>query len=157
MSGPDQPGPAACPTPPHEHTLRAVERSVQAILDVLRPKPLRLMVRAGEVSIELEWPPAGTGGPVEQTCDDADPLGYITASTVGTFYRSPEPGAAPFVEAGDQIEPGQQVAVIEAMKLLVPVEADRHGVIADVLRPDAAAVEYGERLFSVAADQLVRS
>jgi acetyl-CoA carboxylase biotin carboxyl carrier protein len=154
MSAPEQPAPS------HEHTLRAVERSAQAILDGLRPTPLRLLVRAGEVSIELEWAPgeagAGAGPPVAQA-DDADPFGYITASMVGTFYRCPEPGAAPFVEPGDKVEPGQQVAVIEAMKLLVPVEADRYGLIADVLRPDATPVEYGERLFSVATDPPARS
>jgi len=71
---------------------------------------------------------------------------------VGVFYRAPQPGAAPFVTEGDYITLGQQVAIIEAMKLMIPVEADRTGRITSVLVPDGESVEYGQPLFAVDQD-----
>ncbi|SDD34427.1 acetyl-CoA carboxylase biotin carboxyl carrier protein [Actinokineospora iranica] len=68
----------------------------------------------------------------------------LCANTVGVFYRAPEPGAAPFVVEGDVIAPGQQVAIVEAMKLMIPVEADRAGLVVEFLVPDGAPVEHGQ-------------
>jgi acetyl-CoA carboxylase biotin carboxyl carrier protein len=70
----------------------------------------------------------------------------LCAGTVGTFYRAPEPGAAPFVAEGDTVRPGQQVAIIEAMKLMIPVEAERAGEVVEFLVADRAPVEYGQPL-----------
>jgi acetyl-CoA carboxylase biotin carboxyl carrier protein len=70
----------------------------------------------------------------------------LCAETVGTFYRAPEPGAAPFVTEGDQVGPGQQVGIIEAMKLMIPVEAQRGGRVVELLVADRAPVEYGQPL-----------
>jgi acetyl-CoA carboxylase biotin carboxyl carrier protein len=75
----------------------------------------------------------------------------LTAPTVGVFYRSAEPGKAPFVDTGDLVAPGQQVGIVEAMKLMIPVEADRGGRVAEVLCADATAVEFGAPLFALAA------
>jgi len=75
----------------------------------------------------------------------------LTSSTVGTFYRSPEPGAEPFVEVGDRVKAGQQVGIVEVMKLMIPVEADRDAVIAEVLAHDGESVEYGQPLFALGA------
>jgi acetyl-CoA carboxylase biotin carboxyl carrier protein len=83
-------------------------------------------------------------------CTDAA-LRYLCAPTVGTFYRAPEPGAEPFVREQDGVRPGQQVGIIEVMKLMLPVEADVHGHIVEILARDGLPVEYGERLFSIAA------
>ena len=60
---------------------------------------------------------------VQPVADDG--LHYVCAAIVGTFYRGPEPGAAPFVSEGDMVRPGQQIAILEAMKMMMPVEADR--------------------------------
>jgi len=70
----------------------------------------------------------------------------ITAATVGTFYRAPEQGAPPFVEVGDTVRPGQQVAIVEAMKLMIPVEAGVYGRVREVLVADVQPVEFGEPL-----------
>jgi acetyl-CoA carboxylase biotin carboxyl carrier protein len=67
------------------------------------------------------------------------------------FYRASSPGAPPFVAEGDEISSGQQIAIIEAMKLMLPVEADKGGRIAEVLVGDGDAVEYGQPLFRLAA------
>jgi acetyl-CoA carboxylase biotin carboxyl carrier protein len=76
----------------------------------------------------------------------------LTAPTVGVFYRSPEPGAAPFVDTGDLVSPGQQIGIVEAMKLMIPVEAEHGGRVVEVLCADATAVEFGAPLFALAVD-----
>ncbi len=76
-------------------------------------------------------------------------LHSICAPTVGVFYRAPEPSAAPFVSPGDTVVSGQQIGIVEAMKLMIPVEADRAGRIREILPENGASVEYGERLFTL--------
>jgi acetyl-CoA carboxylase biotin carboxyl carrier protein len=80
-----------------------------------------------------------------------DDPAYVTAPVVGTFYHAPAPDADPFVRVGDVVAPGQRIGVLEAMKLMIPVEADRAGRITAVLRANGDSVEYGERLFAFAA------
>ncbi|MET9487398.1 biotin/lipoyl-containing protein [Nocardia sp. NPDC006630] len=75
----------------------------------------------------------------------------LTAETVGVFYRSPEPGAAPFITEGDPVRAGQQVAIVEAMKLMIPITASREGVVAEFLVEDGAAVEHGQPLIEFEA------
>jgi acetyl-CoA carboxylase biotin carboxyl carrier protein len=70
---------------------------------------------------------------------------------VGTFYRAAEPGAAPFVQVGDPVETGQQVGIVEVMKLMTPVEADRPGRVVAILADDAVPVEHGQPLITCAA------
>ncbi|WP_218026773.1 acetyl-CoA carboxylase biotin carboxyl carrier protein [Nocardia inohanensis] len=70
----------------------------------------------------------------------------LCAPMVGVFYHAPEPGADPFVAVGDTVTRGQQVGITEAMKLMVPVEADRAGIVAEILVSDATAVEFGQPL-----------
>ena len=73
----------------------------------------------------------------------------IAAGLPGTFYRSPSPDAEPFVSVGDPISEGQQVAIVEAMKMMNPVEADCDGEIIEVLAEDGAPVMAGTPLFAV--------
>lgn len=74
---------------------------------------------------------------------------YLTAHSVGVFYRASEPGAKPFAEVGDVITVGQQIGIIEAMKLMMPVEAERAGRVVEALVSDGSPVEYGDRLFAI--------
>lgn len=73
----------------------------------------------------------------------------ITAPMVGTFYRSPNPSADPFAEVGTQVKEGQTVCIIEAMKILNEIEADRSGTIKQILVDNGQAVEYGQPLFII--------
>jgi acetyl-CoA carboxylase biotin carboxyl carrier protein len=73
----------------------------------------------------------------------------ITAPMVGTFYRSPNPEAAPFVEEGDEVHPGQTVCIIEAMKLFNEIQAEVGGRVARVLAENGTPVEYGQPLFLI--------
>ena len=68
---------------------------------------------------------------------------------VGTFYKSPEPGAEPYVKVGSRISAGQTVCIIEAMKIMNEIEAEVSGVVKEVLADDAQPVEFGSVLFRV--------
>ena len=73
----------------------------------------------------------------------------VTSPMVGTFYRSPNPGADPFVKVGDKIEVGQTLCIIEAMKLLNEIEAETSGTIKEILVDNAQPVEFGQPLFII--------
>jgi acetyl-CoA carboxylase biotin carboxyl carrier protein len=76
--------------------------------------------------------------------------GHVLKSPmVGTFYRAPSPGAKPFVEVGDTVKAGQTVCIIEAMKLLNEIEADKDGVVKAILAENGQPVEYGESLLAI--------
>ena len=76
--------------------------------------------------------------------------GHVLKSPmVGTFYRAPSPGAKPFVEVGDTVKAGQTVCIIEAMKLLNEIEADKDGVVKAILAENGQPVEYGEPLLAI--------
>ncbi|AGF48596.1 acetyl-CoA carboxylase biotin carboxyl carrier protein [Candidatus Kinetoplastibacterium oncopeltii TCC290E] len=73
----------------------------------------------------------------------------VKAPMVGTFYRSPSPGTPAFVDIGQIVKEGDQLCIIEAMKLLNEVEADKSGVIKEILVDNGAPVEYGQHLFII--------
>ncbi|SOY93374.1 conserved hypothetical protein [Cupriavidus taiwanensis] len=73
----------------------------------------------------------------------------VFAGMTGTFYRSPAPSQPAFVSVGDIVEEGQTVAIVEAMKLLNPIEADRAGRVSDILVDDGAAVSPDTPLFVI--------
>ena len=73
----------------------------------------------------------------------------VKAPMVGTFYRSPSPGANAFVEVGSSVEAGQTLCIIEAMKLLNEIESDKTGVIKAILVENGQPVEFGEPLFVI--------
>lgn len=78
------------------------------------------------------------------------PRGHIVKSPmVGTFYRSSSPGAKPFVEIGSQVKEGETICIIEAMKILNEIEADKSGTIVQILCENGQAVEYGQPLFVI--------
>jgi acetyl-CoA carboxylase biotin carboxyl carrier protein len=132
-------------------------------------QPRVLRIRAGEVHVEVEWPtatpaagvpaPAARAFPVpekEKELTVSEPVSAtglfdLCAPTVGTFYAAPEPGAAPFVREGDSVRVGQQIGIVEAMKLMIPIQADRDGQVVAVVAANGSPVEYGDRLFTFAS------
>lgn len=93
---------------------------------------------------------SGTRGGSDGEPADAQDTFPLCAETVGVFYRAPEPGASPFVEVGSVVHPGQQVAITEAMKLMIPVEATRSGRITEIVVEDGMPVEHGQPLMWLA-------
>jgi acetyl-CoA carboxylase biotin carboxyl carrier protein len=78
------------------------------------------------------------------------PAGHTVKSPmVGTFYRASSPGAKSFVEIGSQVKEGETICIIEAMKILNEIEADKSGTIAQILCVNGQAVEYGQPLFII--------
>jgi len=78
------------------------------------------------------------------------PSGHVVkAPMVGTFYRAPNPGSAPFVEVGQSVKEGEPLCIVEAMKLLNEIEADKTGVIKEILVENGEPVEYGQPLFVI--------
>jgi acetyl-CoA carboxylase biotin carboxyl carrier protein len=73
----------------------------------------------------------------------------VKSPMVGTFYRSASPGAKPFVEVGDSIKVGETICIIEAMKILNEIEADKSGTVTRIQCDNGQAVEYGQPLFII--------
>jgi acetyl-CoA carboxylase biotin carboxyl carrier protein len=94
---------------------------------------------------------AEAAAPVAES-GDADGSVAIRPPLPGTFYRAPQPGAPPFVEVGDRVEPETVVGIVETMKLMNPVHAGLSGTIAAILADNAAQVESGAVLMRVLPD-----
>lgn len=76
-----------------------------------------------------------------------EPVGHtITAPMIGTYYSAPAPGEAPFVQVGDEVEVGQAIGIIEAMKIMNEIISDRAGIVSEILVSNAQSVEYGSPL-----------
>ncbi|KRC10018.1 acetyl-CoA carboxylase biotin carboxyl carrier protein subunit [Hydrogenophaga sp. Root209] len=103
----------------------------------MAPAPVAPSVPAVEVA------PAAAAAP-------AEPVGHTVKSPmVGTFYRASSPGAKPFVEIGDTIKEGETICIVEAMKILNEIEADKSGTVTKILVDNGQAVEYGQPLYVI--------
>jgi len=76
-------------------------------------------------------------------------LAVVKSPIVGTFYRSPEPDAAPFVDIGGQVKKGQVLCIIEAMKLMNEIDSEYDGEVTNIYVESGQPVQYGERLFAI--------
>ncbi len=91
----------------------------------------------------------GSGATEAESLAATAKLVDIESPMVGTYYARPEPGADPYVEVGSRISPGTTLCIIEAMKIMNPLDAEVSGVIQEVLVEDAQPVEFGQVLFRV--------
>jgi acetyl-CoA carboxylase biotin carboxyl carrier protein len=116
------------------------------------------IVKSSGVPVMMQQPamammpaPAAAGAPaavVEEVV--AAPAGHAVKSPmVGTFYRASSPGSNPFVEIGSVIKEGETICIIEAMKILNEIEADKSGTVTRILAENGQAVEYGQPLFII--------
>jgi acetyl-CoA carboxylase biotin carboxyl carrier protein len=95
-------------------------------------------------------PGAAAGAASAPEADPEEPAGHIVKSPmVGTFYRSPSPGAPPFIEQGAVVKAGDTLCIIEAMKLLNEIEAEVGGTVTRILVDNGQPVEYGQPLFII--------
>ncbi|MGD8408274.1 MAG: acetyl-CoA carboxylase biotin carboxyl carrier protein [Thiohalophilus sp.] len=112
--------------------------------------PMMMQAPAAPAPAPAPAPAAVPAAPVEEPSGETLPEGHVVKSPmVGTFYRAPSPGASPFVEVGQQVNVGDTLCIIEAMKLLNQIEADKSGTIKAILVENGQPVEYDEPLFVI--------
>ena len=104
--------------------------------------------------VAAESNPASSTSPEAASAEEAveapaDNHIEIKSPMVGTFYSRPEPGVEPYVRPGSRITPGKTLCIIEAMKIMNPVDSEVSGVIVEVVVEDAQTIEFGQVLFRV--------
>ena len=142
-------------------------RKIKKLIEMLEESNLgEIEIREGEESIRISRASAApaSGGqyisaPAAVTLAPAAPAApaqpslpaghMVTSPMVGTFYRSPSPNAASFVEVGSTVKVGDTLCIIEAMKILNTIESDKAGTVKAILKENGQPVEFGEPLFVI--------
>ncbi len=147
-------------------------RKIKKLIELLEESGIaEIEIQEGEESVRISRYGQATNAPSPQvltspptavaaapttepaTTEPAPPPSFsgheVKSPMVGTFYRAPSPGAKPFVEIGDTVASGETLCIIEAMKILNPIEADASGVVKAVLVDNAEAVEFEQPLFVI--------
>ena len=124
--------------------------------DLANMSQLLAALRASQAAAPVTLPtvqaasvPATTQSAATATESDEASLHIVKSPIVGTFYESPSPGTSAFVKVGDQVEQGQVLCIIEAMKLMNEIESDASGEIVKRFVQHGQPVEYGQQLFAV--------
>ncbi len=130
-----------------EITIKQKQEAEQKIVTVQAPQQQHIAaapqpVAAAPVAEAPAAQPAAEATPASNTIEIKSPM-------IGTFYRSPKPGEPPFINVGDNINTGDHICIIEAMKLFNEIESEVSGKIVKVLVDDATPVEYDQPLFLV--------
>ncbi|GLW06805.1 hypothetical protein Misp01_19350 [Microtetraspora sp. NBRC 13810] len=161
------------------HGLEDLRRHVTGLIEAVGGPLKSIRVQTGDLTVEIEWPEPGlppdgrfAGGHIpnghaadgreaapaepappgrsEPGSEPDDDTFVVSAPLVGTFYRASAPGAPAFADVGGEVAAGQQVAIVEAMKMMNAVNIDRPGRVVEVLVSDGSPVEFGEALFVLA-------
>ena len=128
-------------------TLRLRKHSPNQWTGAMPPAPAAAL-HAPAAPAAPATPISGEAAVLEPASEDVD-LAIVKSPIVGTFYRSSEPGSAPFVDTGEAVRKGQVLCIIEAMKLMNEINAECDGEIVKVYVENGQAVQYGERLFAI--------
>jgi acetyl-CoA carboxylase biotin carboxyl carrier protein len=131
---------------------RGAEQAVASAVPVPMPMAMHAPAAAAPPAPAVAAPSAAPSGgaistPKVETSDGS--ISYITSPFVGTFYRSPSPDSAPFVDVGTRVKKGQILCIVEAMKLMNEIPSEVDGVIEQILVENGQPVEYGEPLFKL--------
>ncbi len=144
-------------------------RKVKKLIELLEESNIaELEIHEGEESVRISRYGSGTAvaapppilatapvaapatTPGETASNETEISGHkVTSPMVGSFYRAPSPGTAPFVEKGQSVKVGDTLCIIEAMKLLNQIEADKAGTVKAILVENGEPVEYGQALFII--------
>ena len=147
-------------------------RKVKKLIELLEESNIaELEIHEGEESVRISRHGSGTviaapapvmaaaptpapvsvsAAPVDTASGETEVSGHkVTSPMVGSFYRAPTPGAAAFVDVGQKVNIGDTLCIIEAMKLLNQIEADKAGTIKAILVENGEPVEYGQALFII--------
>ena len=135
-------------------------RKIKKLIELLEESNLaELEIREGEASVRISRyglaapsvpvPAPAPAAPAESQAQ-ALPEGHVVHSPmVGTFYQAPAPGSNPFVQIGQEVQPGDVLCIIEAMKMLNQIESDVAGAVKAILGENGQPVEYGQPLFVI--------
>jgi acetyl-CoA carboxylase biotin carboxyl carrier protein len=104
---------------------------------------------AAPIAAPATTPPAAAGPREEAALRPRPNEHVVTAPMVGTYYAASAPGAKPFVEIGDEVQLGQVLCIIEAMKMMNQIEADKAGRITSIMAKNGDPVEFGQPLFVI--------
>ncbi len=131
--------------------LRVRKKGLEAPTVVVSPAQLPTALPAPVAGVAPAAAPASTDQPNGQDVTDSEgvELAVVKSPIVGTFYRSPEPSAPPFVNVGDTVRKSQVLCLIEAMKLMNEIASEYDGEVVQVFVENGQPVQYGERLFAV--------
>jgi acetyl-CoA carboxylase biotin carboxyl carrier protein len=124
---------------------------LQQLIELLNGTSIaELELQDGDLHVAIKRG-ATTAGPLAERAETPpdDTLSYVCAPLLGTFYRSPSPGADHFIKEGDQVEKGQVIGLIEAMKIFNEIQAEVSGRVHAVLVEDGAFVEADQRLIAI--------
>jgi acetyl-CoA carboxylase biotin carboxyl carrier protein len=141
-------------------------RKIKKLIEIIEESDIaELEIKEGEEAIRISrysaapapvayapaaMPAAAAAAPALQTPVEEKISGHVVKSPmVGTFYRSATPGTKAFVEVGQSVNIGDTLCIIEAMKILNQIEADKSGTVAKILVENAEPVEYGQPLFII--------
>jgi len=113
------------------------------------PMPQPIYQQAPVAPAPVAPAPAPAAAPAAANADNEITGHKVVSPMVGTFYRSPSPGAAPFAEVGQSVKTGDVVCIVEAMKMMNQIEADKSGVIEAILVDDGEPVEYDQPLLVI--------
>lgn len=137
--------------------IELIEKSDIAELEIIegeesvrisRNSPAPMMVAAPAAPVAIVAPQAGFAAPAP-VADEAPAGETLDSPMVGTFYEAASPTSAPFVKVGDSVSVGDTLCIIEAMKMLNQIEAEKSGVIKEVLVDNEQPVEFGQPLFVI--------
>ena len=131
-----------------------ISKYPSAVVPPASPQPQPLVVsQQPPVEQPVETPPETEKEipKVEEPPKDEN-LHEIKSPIVGTFYRAPAPGEAPFVEVGDHVKPGDVLCIVEAMKVMNQIKSDVAGTVVEILVENGKPVEYGQVLFRIRPD-----
>jgi acetyl-CoA carboxylase biotin carboxyl carrier protein len=152
--------------PAWQDGLRLFREEVSSLVKTIPGPVASLSLRVGDWQLDITWAypaqpgadaagvavPAAVAQPLTPECEPAALAAderEVLAPIVGTFYLAPEPGASSFVRKGDEIEAGQVVGIVEAMKLMNQVPSEWAGEVLEVLVGDAQPVEFGQPLVRI--------
>ncbi|MBS0290447.1 MAG: acetyl-CoA carboxylase biotin carboxyl carrier protein [Proteobacteria bacterium] len=109
-----------------------------------------VMAQTPVIPAPTQTPHAPSANPTEQGAGATLPEGHVvTSPMVGTMYRAPAPDQAPFVDIGTKVQVGDTLCIVEAMKMLNQIEADKAGTVTAILVENGQPVEYGQPLFVI--------
>ncbi len=126
----------------------------KGVASVAAPAPEQAQTVAAPAPASPPSQPAAAAAPTATSSDDEDgevELAVVKSPIVGTFYRSPEPGAPEFVQIGQMVRRNQVLCIIEAMKLMNEITSEYEGELVKAYVENGQPVQYGERLFAIKA------